>query len=51
MPSPPAPAARFGRRPKGATASERPAPSVADELRLFLLTFAGGFLFMSIYLA
>jgi len=44
----------FGRRtrPAFAQAIERaPAPALSDELRLFALTFAGGFLFMSVYLA
>ncbi|WP_187107752.1 hypothetical protein [Sphingomonas xanthus] len=39
----------FGRRTPGAPAS--PAPALADDLRMFALTFAGGFLFMTIYLA
>ena len=50
MPSP----RPFGRRPRhaGAQAIERaPTPPLSDELRLFVLTFAGGFLFMSVYLA
>ena len=44
----------FGRRPRPAFAQaiERaPAPALSDELRLFALTFAGGFLFMTVYLA
>ncbi len=49
MPSP----RSFGRRqPAFARAAESlPSPALSDELRLFALTFAGGFLFMSVYLA
>jgi len=42
---------QFGRRPGGSVALVRPAATSADDVRLFLLTFAGGFLFMSVYLA
>ena len=49
--SPSAPS--FGRRAPGLVAGD--APRVANdrsaEARLFALTFAGGFLFMSVYLA
>ena len=38
---------RFGR----ATAVETPRTAVVDDVRLFVLTFAGGFLFMAVYLA
>ena len=42
----------FGRRPAFAHAIEpAPAQSLSDELRLFALTFAGGFLFMTVYLS
>jgi len=42
----------FGRRPAYAQAIEAaPSASLSDELRLFALTFAGGFLFMTVYLA
>ena len=46
------PVPSFGRRmlvrdePQNASAS-----SIGDDLKLFALTFAGGFLFMSVYLA
>jgi len=39
---------RFGRR--GGVAIPVPS-SIASDARLFLLTFAGGFLFMTVYLA
>jgi len=39
---------RFGRR--GSVAIPAP-PSIAGDARLFVLTFAGGFLFMTVYLA
>ena len=43
----------FGRRPRPAAAlsAARANPTLSDELRLFALTFVGGFLFMSVYLA
>ena len=42
----------FGRAQPFAIAAAEPASSgVADDLRIFALTFAGGFLFMSVYLA
>ena len=41
---------RFGRG-KGYSAAAMPSPSTAaSDLRLFALTFAGGFLFMTVYL-
>jgi len=42
---------QFGRRPQRSVALDRPASTSADDLRLFVLTFASGFLFMSVYLA
>ena len=45
---------RFGRRPLPALAldaSTLETPLLSDELRLFAMTFAGGFLFMTVYLA
>ena len=46
-------AASFGRRSRGVGAGEEQcATSLSgNELRLFALTFAGGFLFVSVYLA
>jgi len=46
-------AASFGRRSRGVVAGEEQcATSLSgNELRLFALTFAGGFLFVSVYLA
>ena len=42
----------FGRAKDYAFVAAEPAPSSAsDDLRIFALTFAGGFLFMAIYLA
>ena len=42
----------IGRAKSYALAAAEPAPStIADDLRIFALTFAGGFLFMAIYLA
>ncbi len=40
----------FGRRRVAPGTLARPESSFAGEMRLFGLTFAGGFLFMSIYL-
>lgn len=40
---------QFGRAAKALPAE--PPRSLADEVRLFLLTFTGGFLFMTVYLA
>jgi hypothetical protein len=45
---------RFGRRKAytlAIAASRTPSETLLDDLRLFLLTFAGGFLFMTVYLA
>ena len=39
---------RFGRRPALLIAVEAPGPSVSDDLKLFALTFLGGFLFVSV---
>jgi len=42
----------FGRAKPYAAVATEPAPAgIADDLRVFALTFAGGFLFMAIYLA
>jgi hypothetical protein len=43
----------FGRRVQALVPGHRQAAlsSVASDLRLFALTFAGGFLFVSVYLA
>ena len=41
----------FGRGRSYAMAAAEPTPSLTDDLRIFLLTFGGGFLFMTIYLA
>jgi hypothetical protein len=43
----------FGRRVLAGKphAANAPASGLSDDLRLFALTFAGGFLFMSVYLA
>ena len=40
----------FGRR-GGIQAAAAAPSSLADDLRLFALTFAGGFLFMTVFLA
>jgi hypothetical protein len=40
----------FGRKGAVATAASRPS-SLIDDVKLFALTFAGGFLFVSLYLA
>lgn len=45
------PSLRFGRRRPFTFAMEMPASALADDARLFLTTFAGGLLFMSVYLA
>jgi len=44
------PALRFGRGPRYSVDAELPA-TVANDARIFALTFVGGFLFMSVYLA
>ncbi|HVF37537.1 MAG TPA: hypothetical protein VNA29_06300 [Sphingomicrobium sp.] len=42
----------FGRGRTYALTAPAPAPAgVSDDLRLFAMTFAGGFLFMAVYLA
>jgi hypothetical protein len=42
----------FGRRePFAATALAAPAPLLSDDLKLFLLTYVAGFVFVSLYLA
>ena len=42
----------FGRAKSFAIAAPEPAPSsLPDDLRIFALTFIGGFLFMAVYLA
>ena len=43
----------FGRRVLAGDPHEAstPASGVSDDVRLFALTFAGGFLFMAVYLA
>lgn len=38
-------------RPYAFVAAEPAPSSISDDLRIFALTFAGGFLFMAIYLA
>lgn len=46
--------AEFGRRPfldVGPAKAERTEPTLLDDARLFAMTFAGGFLFVAIYLA
>ena len=41
----------FGRaRPYAIAQAETTHGSIADDLRIFALTFAGGFLFMAVYL-
>jgi hypothetical protein len=40
-----------GAKGVAATVPAAPRPTVASDLRLFVMTFAGGFLFMAIYLA
>lgn len=41
----------FGRKGVAAAATAAPRSALADDIRLFALTFAGGFLFMSLFLA
>jgi hypothetical protein len=41
----------FGRGKPYVTARAEPASQFADDLRIFALTFVGGFLFMAVYLA
>ena len=42
---------RFGRRGRHALAAIAAPSTLAADIRLFALTFAGGFLFMTIFLA
>ena len=42
---------RFGRRESYSTAAIAAPSGLASDIRLFALTFAGGFLFMTIFLA
>jgi hypothetical protein len=41
---------RFGRKGSCSTAAIVASSTVANDIRLFALTFAGGFLFMTVYL-
>jgi hypothetical protein len=42
----------FGRRqPFALDAAVAPRPAIGDDLKLFAATFAGGFLFVSVFLA
>ena len=41
----------FGRKGVAVVAAVAPRSTLADDLKLFALTFAGGFLFVSLYLA
>ena len=41
----------FGRKGVAVAVAVAPRSTLADDLKLFALTFAGGFLFMSLYLA
>ena len=41
----------FGRARPAVSAVAEPAPGLIDDLRIFALTFGGGFLFMTVYLA
>jgi hypothetical protein len=46
------PTTRFGRgRRYSSIIVDQPVRTVSDDLRLFALTFVGGFLFMGVYLA
>ena len=45
------PARLFGRKGVVAAVAAGPGSTLANDLKLFTLTFAGGFLFMSLYLA
>ena len=42
---------RFGRKGSHVAAAIVASPTIAADMRLFALTFAGGFLFMTIFLA
>jgi hypothetical protein len=41
----------FGRKGMAATMAVEHRSTLADDLKLFVLTFAGGFLFVTLYLA
>lgn len=41
----------FGRKSVASAIATELGSTLADDLRMFALTFAGGFLFMSVYLA
>lgn len=41
----------FGRKGIAAAIPAKPRSNLLEDLKLFALTFAGGFLFMSLYLA
>jgi len=45
------PSCRFGRGRSYAATAIRAHSALASDLRLFALTFAGGFLFVTVYLA
>ena len=45
------PARQFGRKGIAAAIGAEPRSKLVDDIRLFALTFAGGFLFVSLYLA
>ena len=50
----PVPVQNFGRRRPFTVALDAPAPAgsgLSDDLKLFAMTFAGGLLFMTVYLA
>ena len=49
----PVPVHSFGRRRPFTVAMEAPPPGsvLSDDLKLFAMTFAGGLLFMTVYLA
>jgi hypothetical protein len=42
---------RFGRKDSYAAAAVAAPSTLADDIRLFAITFAGGFLFMTVFLA
>lgn len=42
---------RFGRRPVFVPGDAADADGISDDLRLFAMTFAGGFLFVSLLIA
>ena len=45
------PARQFGRKGLATAMPAEARPTRADDLKLFALTFAGGFLFMTVFLA